>query len=457
MSINNNTKHEEPCDRSVHPGQAQPDWEQPAQPDIHPKIHSVETRIGLPPIPPSPRKVLTNGPEHSPPPQISLHVPLDSLPHNSSRLLVSPAVSPRPSCSPRSPPVVPRLPKLPTLPAAEHTGVQTPPAKVDVATGVESVVVCDVEVQFRPTMADVATWMDQAQDSHLGESSMDVGVQISIAPLMVDAEIVVGCVTMQDASTIADAAVTCDTAVQLIQATADNETQTDTPTWLDSASQTVTKMSGDSLMGVFKQGSFADLQFVDGGLKVSLTSDAKQTLSMEPRKFHKHEEHTQSPDAIFADEAAARRTLSDVMHLLEACSGNLTVSYDQTFRPAEDEEHERHMSWLQDLAQNRTSLVEGVIRNMAKSDEAEVCESRISLKPGRRIFVDWQFLLTGDGVDEVLLTWNQEYGAALREGQKDDRPALEVEASDAGPPLPMRLPPAPPSYAAPRGRRRGSV
>eukprot|EP00930_Biecheleria_cincta_P026579 TRINITY_DN18718_c0_g3_i1.p1 TRINITY_DN18718_c0_g3~~TRINITY_DN18718_c0_g3_i1.p1 ORF type:complete len:270 (-),score=47.26 TRINITY_DN18718_c0_g3_i1:186-890(-) len=196
--------------------------------------------------------------------------------------------------------------------------------------------------------------------------------------------------TMLDASTMIDAVVTCDIAVQLVlETTLDNETQTDIPRWVDCASQTVTKMDTDSpdsasqtvtkmdtdspdsasqtvtkmntdspdsasqivtkldtdaLVGIFQKGIFGDVQFVDGSLKVSLTSDAKETLSMQPRRFHKYEEHTQTPDANFADDAAAHRTLGDVIQLLEACNGNLMISYDQTYRPAEDLERER-CSW----------------------------------------------------------------------------------------------------------------
>lgn len=407
--------------------------------------------------PPSPRMRSPEGPppevERPSLPRISLTLPADSLPQNSFQQLSSPRSPRPPTCSPRPPPMIPKLslPKPSSQPTRADAGIQFCPSVVEVATRTEQLIAFDIGVQSSPTVIDAMTSTSAFQSPVDARASVvDVGVQFSFVAPMVDADTMVDTVTMLDVATMADAVLTCDVEVQQIQTVVDNSTQIDTALLVDSASQTESPISAETLREAFQSKNFGELQLVDGKLQVSLSQDAKKSLGMKPRTFHKHEQQTQTPDAFFEDEAAAHSTLSGVIQLAEACRGELTVSYDQSYRPAEDQDRARHESWLEDLAHNRTTLVEGTVRSMAKPDVTIVRESCINLRPGRRIIVDWQFLLTGDGVDSVYFAWQQEYG----ERKQRDQPTASSEAGDSGPPLPMKAPPAPPSYAAPRGRRR---
>jgi len=152
-----------------------------------------------------------------------------------------------------------------------------------------------------------------------------------------------------------------------------------------------------------------ELSLQNDGVRITLTQQAIQRVSMIPRTFHHQESQTQTPDAQFKDVYGAARVLADVADLADACRGHLAVNYDQTYRVTEGWDQDKHRAWLEDLSQNRTELVADCMRHA--SGKLEVEQGQRKVNRGKQNMVEWQFHLSGDGVDEVVLAWQQAFGA----------------------------------------------
>lgn len=192
---------------------------------------------------------------------------------------------------------------------------------------------------------------------------------------------------------------------------------------------------------IFKRGNLY-LQPKEDGVALTLTPQSQKGLNMKPRIFHQNISHTETPDAQFRDEAAAHSVLSDVVELGEICQGILEVSYDQKFCTAEGWDRERHRSWLDILAGNRTGLVERTLRAAIESPHLDVSQSRVNLEQSLNNVLEWEFHLTGKNVDPVILAWRQNFGGADRYQKKLTPPARRPSKQSQHAPAPL-----PPSSA----------
>jgi len=112
--------------------------------------------------------------------------------------------------------------------------------------------------------------------------------------------------------------------------------------------------------------------------------------------------------------------LADVVQLASACQGKLKLEYKQMAKFFYDH---RHKSWLATLANNRMDLVGRMLKSLAQAPHMELEKQYLPSNTGdtESNLVEWQFRLSAEGNDDLLVTWRQAFGLLARGQQADGR------------------------------------